>query len=229
MTITTTKLARTAGLCAVAAGLLFIVVQLIHPHEDVASVTATAWTVTHSLTLAMSVLAVIGISGMYLRHVEQTGWLGLIGYVLFTSCFLVIGAFTFAEAYILPLLSDQAPQFVNDVLAVVTGGAIVGDVGALATANAVAAATYLLGGLLFGVALFRAGTLARWAALLLAVGTVLTIARPLLPHDLERLTAVPVGLALAGLGWSLWRGQRTAAGRSPSSARSSRLEPAGVE
>ena len=31
---------------------------------------------------------------------------------------------------------------------------------------------YWLGGLLFGIALFRAGVLARWAAALLAAGTV---------------------------------------------------------
>jgi hypothetical protein len=90
----------------------------------------------------------------------------------------------------------------------------------------VSGVTYLLGGLLFGVALFRAGIVARWAALLLAVGTVLTLLLPLLPHALGRMTAVPVGLALAGLGSSLWRGQRTAAGLS--SDRRSQVEPAGV-
>jgi len=58
---------------------------------------------------------------------------------------------------------------------------------------------------LFGIALFRAAVLARWAALTLAAGTALTILLPLLPHILGRMTAVPVGLGLAGLGVSLWR------------------------
>jgi hypothetical protein len=131
MTVTTTKLTRAAGLSAVAAGLLFIVIQFIHPHEDVASVTTTAWVVTHALTLAMAVLALIGISGIYLRQVKQAGLLGLIGFVLFGACFLVITAFAFLEAFVLPPLADQAPPFVNDVLALATGGVIVGDVGAL--------------------------------------------------------------------------------------------------
>jgi hypothetical protein len=96
MTITTTRLSRSAGLSAVAAGLLFILVQFIHPHEDVAAVTTTAWTVT-------------------------------------------------------------------------------------------------------------------------------------LPHAVGRMLAVPVGLALAGLGYSLWRGERTAAGRSLPGVRSSRLDPVGAE
>jgi hypothetical protein len=93
----------------------------------------------------------------------------------------------------------------------------------------VSAVTYLLGGLLFGVALSRAGVLARWAALLLAVGTVVTLLLPLLPHAIGRMAAVPVGVALAGLGYSLWHGQRTAAGRSLPSVRSSQLDPADAE
>jgi len=37
MTITTTKLLRAAGQSAIAGGLLFIVVQIKHPHLDATS------------------------------------------------------------------------------------------------------------------------------------------------------------------------------------------------
>jgi hypothetical protein len=221
MTITPTKLTRAAGLSAVVAGLLFIFVQFIHPDENVASVTTTAWTVTHSLSLAMSVLALIGVSGMYLRQVRETGILGLIGFLLFGSGFVVITVLTFVEAAVLPLLADQAPQFVNDVLSISTGGEITGDVGAFAAASIVSAVTYLLGGLLFGVALFRARIVARWAALLLALGTLASALVPVLPHSLDRLTAIPVGVALAGLGYSLWREQRIASSEPMPSLRTS--------
>ncbi|MDT4986757.1 MAG: hypothetical protein QOI74_851, partial [Micromonosporaceae bacterium] len=53
--------------------------------------------------------------------------------------------------------------------------------------------------------LYRARVLARWAAALLAVGTFATIAIPLLPQSFERPLAFPTGVALAGLGYSLWR------------------------
>ena len=41
MTVTTTKLTRAAGLAAVAAGLIFIGVQVKHPHLDAVSITTT--------------------------------------------------------------------------------------------------------------------------------------------------------------------------------------------
>jgi hypothetical protein len=71
--------------------------------------------------------------------------------------------------------------------------------------------TFLVGGLVFGIALFRARVLARWAAALLAVGSVATVFLPLLPQLNDRLFAVPIGAALIGLGYSLWTGLRPAA------------------
>jgi hypothetical protein len=228
MTITTTKLTRAAGLSAVLAGLLFMFIQFIHPEENVGSVTTTAWTVTHLLTLTMAVLGLIGVSGLYLRQIRETEVLGLIGFLLFGAAFMVIAAVTFVEAVVLPQLAEVAPRYVNDFLAIVTGGDVSGDVGAPTAANGVAAVTYLLGGLLFGVALFRARIVARWAALLLAIGALATVLVPLLPHSLDRTAAFPVGLALAGLGYSLWREHRTVATEPVPSVSGSRLDPAGA-
>ena len=67
------------------------------------------------------------------------------------------------------------------------------------------AAALAIGGLIFGISLFRARILARWAAALLAVGTIATASLAVLPESLNRPMAVPVGLALIGLGVSLWR------------------------
>jgi hypothetical protein len=70
----------------------------------------------------------------------------------------------------------------------------------------------VLGGLLFGIATFRAGILPRWAAGLLAVGAVLPIIlSSLVPHPLDRIFAVPVGLALVWLGYALWSERRAQA------------------
>jgi hypothetical protein len=60
----------------------------------------------------------------------------------------------------------------------------------------------------FGIALFRAGILARWASGLFALGTIATVSLAFLPEAFNRPMAVPVGLALTGLGVSLWRNPR---------------------
>ena len=72
MTITPTTLFRAAGVAAVAAGLIFIGVQINHPHSDVTSVTTTEWVVRNSLKVLMAALALAGITGMYLRQVKQS-------------------------------------------------------------------------------------------------------------------------------------------------------------
>jgi hypothetical protein len=210
MNMTSSKLTRAAGFSVAIAGLLYVFIQFIHPEEDLAAVTTTAWVVTAALTGLMALLAVVGITGLYLPQVQQMGVLGLIGYLVYGAFFLVVIAFSFVEVFILPPLADDAPQFVSDTLALFANETIVGDLGALKAMNPVAAVLYMFGGLLFGIALYRARIVARWASLLLAVGTVSALAVPLVPHSVGRMAALPVGIALAGLGYSLIRDRRTA-------------------
>lgn len=229
MSITTTKLTRSAGLCAAAAGLLFLGVQINHPHLDVDFVTTTEWTVRQSLKVVMAALSLVGITGMYLRQVKQTGVLGLLGYVVFGAGYLIMISVEVVGLVVLPSLAHSAPGYVTDVLAAATGGHAAGDIGLMQSLTLVSGLTYMAGGLIFGIALFRAKILARWAAALLAGGTIASIAIPLLPQINERLFAVPTGVALIGLGYSLWRDQRTATVRSLPEATSSPLDPAGAK
>jgi len=228
MTITSTQLTRASGLSAVAAGLLFIGVQIKHPHLDATFVTTTEYTVRESLKVVMGVLSLIGITGMYLRQVRQVGILGLLGYFVFGAGYIILISVQVIGLCVLPFLARSAPGYVNDVLAVAVGGKAIGDIGPIQTLDLVGGLTFLSGGFLFGIALFRAGVLARWAAALLAGGAVATIARTVLPQVNPRLFAVPIGLALIGLGYSLWRDQRTPADRTSSSPSAGQLDPAGV-
>lgn len=211
MTVSTTTLTRAAGLAAVVAGLLFVAVQINHPHLDAAFVTTTEYTVRETAKLLFAALALAGITGMYLSQVEQTGVLGLLGYLLFGVNFLIVLSIQVVGVGVLPVLARTEPGYVADVLAVATGGHATGDIGLLTTVNMIAGVTYIGGGLLFGIALFRARVLARWACVVLAAGTVASLAIPLLPQLNFRLFAVPTGVALIGLGYSLWRMQRTPA------------------
>jgi hypothetical protein len=217
MTITPTALTRAAGVAAVVAGLIFIGVQIGHPHSDVTSVTTTEWVVRNSLKVLMAALALAGITGMYLRQVRRSGVLGLLGYLLLSAGYLLILSTAFVSAYVLPSLADSDPDYVNDVLAAATNGAAKGDIGPLQTVIQVQGYAYLAGGLVFGVALFRARVLARWAAALLAVGGVVTVVLAAMPDAFYRFLAFPNGIAMIGLGYSLWRVARTDA-TTPSTA-----------
>ena len=85
MSVTPTALTRAAGVAAVAAGALFIGVQIGHPDLDVDSITTTEVYVRDSLKIVMAVLALVGITGMYLSQVGRNGVLGLVGYVLLAA------------------------------------------------------------------------------------------------------------------------------------------------
>lgn len=229
MTITPTTLTRAAGVAAAAAGLIFLAVQINHPPMVVESVTTTEWTVRNAMKAFMSAFALAGLAGMYLRQVRQTRVLGLLGYLVFSAGYLFMLGIEFIAIFVLPSLASTAPGYVNDVLATVAGGTVAGDIGLLRPAIAVGGVLYLAGGLFFGIALFRAGILARWAAALLALGTLASIAIPFLPQVNERLFAVPTGVALVGLGSSLWQSQRRSPAAPVPTVLPARLDPVDAE
>jgi hypothetical protein len=230
MTITPTTLFRAAALAAVTAGLIFIGVQINHPPAEVSSVTTTEWVVRNSLKVLMSALALAGITGMYLRQVKQCGVLGLLGYVVLSVGYLLILSTAFVPAYILPSLADTDRGYVNDVLAASSNGTAQGDIGLLGMVLRVQGIAYLAGGLIFGIALFRARVLARWAAVLLAVGGLVSAALAVMPDAFYRFLAFPNGIAMIALGYSLWRNARTETPSLTTSVDGSRVAPtAGAE
>ncbi len=210
MTVTTTSLTRAAGAAAVAAGLIFIGVQINHPHLDTTSIATTDVAIRDSLKVLMAALALAGLTGMYLSQVRRNGLLGLIGYLLFGTGYLFIMSTSFLAAFVLPSIVGTDPSYVQDVLTAATGGTATGDIGALDAAFQVQGVSYLAGGLIFGIALYRARVLARWATTLLAIGGVVTVVLSVMPDAFYRLLAFPNGIAMIGLGISLWRTQRHA-------------------
>ena len=209
MSVTPTTLTRTTGVAAAAAGLVFIGVQVGHPHLDVDSITTTEVLVRNVAKLVMVVLALVGFAGMYLSQVRRNGVLGLVGYAVISLGYLSILFTTAVSAFVLPSIAGSDPAYVGDVLAVATGGTAEGDIGTLGTVFQLQGAAYLLGGLVFGIALFRARVLTRWATLLLAVGGLVSAALSMMPDAFYRLLAFPNGIAMVALGISLFRAART--------------------
>jgi hypothetical protein len=208
MNLTANRLTAASGLCAAAAGAIFIGVQINHPPADVAHIATTEIAVRETAKILMTVLALAGFTGMFLRNRHRFGVLGLAGYLLLTVGYLAIFAVQVIVACVLPTVAQSNPAYVQDVLDAGVGGSPLGDIGHMQELFLVSGIGYSLGGLLFGIALFRAGVLARWASLLLAYATTSALALAVLPESFSRPFAVPTGVALIGLGVSLWRDQR---------------------
>jgi hypothetical protein len=221
MKITGSKLIRWAGLSAMVAGIFYVTVGLFHQPNVLSSVTTTSWAIVHVLATAMGFLGILGMAGLYARQAEKSGWLGLAGFVLFSLWFAFILGFSFVEAFILPTLATVAPKFAEGFLATLTSTPSEINLGVLPMIWLLTAPLYILGGLLFGIATFRAGILPRWAGALLAVGTVLgPLLAALLSLENQPKVAVPVGLALAWLGYALWSERREQASETvPGSAK----------
>jgi hypothetical protein len=170
MKITIPGTVRWAGLAAMAAGLSYALVGVLHPAKEPSTVTSTAGIAAPILAMATSFFGLFGLTGRYARHAEKFGWLGLAGYPLLSLRLALILGFSFAEVLVLPAL-------------------------------------------LFGVATFHARILLRWAGLLLAAGTVMGPLAAFVPLDWQPKAAIPFGVALLWLGYSLWseRGARTPA------------------
>jgi len=211
MRITSAKIIRVSGLAAIAAGTIYIGIQALHPLDMLESVTTTRWAVTHYLSMAMDMLALLGVAGLYAKQVHKAGLLGLIGYLLFSLFWLFSFAFHLVEAFIEPSLVLQAPQYVAGLLGLVTSTASEVSLGIFPLVYSLTGLVgYALGGLVFAIATIRTGILPRLAGGLLAIGILLPLlTHSFVQHPFDRILAVPVGLALIWLGYSLWSQRQT--------------------
>jgi hypothetical protein len=228
-TMNTRNLIRWSGLAAMVAGIIFAGIQPIHPADVVSSVTTSTWAIITTLKTIMCFLFLLGITGIYARQAEKAGWLGLAGFLLFSFSWWLQTAFVFAETFILPLLASTGPEFVDGMLGIGAGRASEVGLGALPVLYGAVGISYMLGGLLLGIATFRAGILPRGAGALLAITAVLTPAAALLPHHIQRFAAVPMGLAVAWLGYALWSELREQGSEPLPAKGSSQLRQAAAE
>lgn len=202
--ITMRKLIRLSGPAAILAGIIYAGIQPTHPPDFLPSVTTTAWAIIMPIKLLMCLLFLLGFTGIYARQIEETGWLGLTGYLMLGLSWALQTAFIFTEAFILPVLATSTPEYVESLLGIVNGFPGKTNIGALPVIYGLVGVTYILGNLLFGIATFRARVLPRWTGGLLTIAAIVTPAAALLPHATQRYAAIPVGIAMIGMGSALF-------------------------
>lgn len=202
--MTASTLMRLAGVSAMLAGLCFIIIGLFHQENVPASVTTTIWINVHIAATALGFFGLFGMAGLYARQVEKSGWLGLVGFLLFSLWMTIICGFSFVEAFILPQLATESPAFVESVLGMFTSVPGTVDLGVLPLMWNTTGLLIILGPLLFGIATFRARVLPRWAGGLLALVAVLVPVGGMVPSEYRpEFIMIPLGVAIAWLGSAL--------------------------
>lgn len=203
--ITGERLLQACGVFAIIAGILYILIQFIHPEESVTVVSTSFWLIVALLTTIMSLCSLLGVFGIYLNKIESIGLIGFIGMCLFNIFWFLSATFSFNEAFIYPLLTQDAPQFLEGMLSLFEEPVYTEQLGVFPLLTSLVGGFYILGSILFGISLYVSKAYPRWITILLTFAAVATIGAAFVPHPIDRLFALPMGIAFISLGYELFK------------------------
>jgi hypothetical protein len=145
-------------------------------------------------------LLLLGLPGLYAAQRGGMGRLGLVGFLTaFFGTYLI--AVTGNFGFLAPVLAKQSPAVLDSI----------NQYAPVVIINGLAAVLFMIGYILFGIAMIRTTTLPRWSGVLVAVGApahllgfgiaqlVSTAAWPI-----AILGSVSLGAGLAWAGYRLW-------------------------
>ena len=177
------------ALASIVAGAFVAIGQLI----NLGGTQEYGTVVGQNLVLISHVAFVFAFVGLYAVEAEQGGILGQLGMVLGTIGTTLVAAIVFME--------------LAGADGVTAAGEALEKVGSLSVYNIVGPLVFLVGIILFGVAVMRAGVFTRWAGWLLIIGAVLGLLGGIAAVQIVfALGAVVAGAGFAWLGWELLSG-----------------------
>ncbi len=183
--------ARWGGLAMVVGAVFAAVGGAIQSFQDP---TSSLWVPSNVLQLIGAGLILVAIPALYAVLARAIGGLGLAGYVLLFAAGLFGAIGGSAIAIVIPYMAQNTPSLMTSEPPPI-----------LMTYFIIAGTLQLLGGVLFGVAIVRAGVPERYAGMLLILGAIISFVGGLLnavPH-LGDLGSVLFVLALGWMGWTL--------------------------
>ena len=192
------------GVALIAAAVLMVVATLLHPSRETATTIVASeprLVAAHVAYTVAWLLVLLGLPGLYAAQRGQMGPLGLVGFLTaFAGTYLIAVSGNFG--FLAPVLARQSPAVLDSINQYVP----------VVIINGLAAILFMIGYVLFGVAMIRTAALPRWSGVLVALGApahllgfgiaqlVSTAAWPI-----AILGSVSLGAGLAWPGYRLWR------------------------
>jgi hypothetical protein len=197
-------LVRWSGLLLVAGGLLMAVATALHPSRETTATILEAevrLVAAHVLFTLSSVMVLLGLPGFYGAESVRMGRLGLAGFLVAftgTTLFAVGGNFGF----IAPVLATESPATIDAISVYLPVVAL----------NGVAFLGFVVGFVMFGMAMAKTATLPRSSGILVAVGAPSQVFGFALGQFVSPalwavaiLGSVALGVGLAWPGYQLWQ------------------------
>ena len=189
------------GLALVAAGGLLALATLLHPsHETATTITASEGQLVaaHVAYTLSWLLVLLGLPGLYAAQAGRMGRLGLAGFLTaFSGTYLI--AVTGNFGFLAPVLATNSPAVLDAI----------NQYPPVVAINALAAIAFMIGYVLFGIAMTRTPSLPRLAGILVAGGAPTHLlgfgVAQLVSPSLWPLAVVGSVILGAGLAWSGYR------------------------
>jgi hypothetical protein len=199
-----TALLRWSGLVLVAGGLLLVVATALHPSRETTATILQAevrLVAAHVLFTLSSLLILLGLPGLYGAESVRMGRLGLVGFLLsFLGTMLIAVSGNFG--FIAPVLAAESPATIDAINLYLPVVAL----------NGVAFGGFVVGFVLFGMAMAKTATFPRASGVLVAVGAPsqvfgFALAQTVSPAlwTIAILGSVALGAGLAWPGYQLWQ------------------------
>jgi len=190
------RLVRMSSVLFIVSGLLVAISWSFHQLEpDFTAMQSTRWLAVHGLAGIGVLIGVPALLGLYAKLGDESGRLGLAGFILATlGTTLLAGQILFVEVITLPMIASlpDAEALFND------------SPPAFMALFALTFLTFTLGYILMGVVTVRGRILPRWAGLLLVVGAPLFVAPvPPAPVIVNTIGALLFGFGYVWLGYAL--------------------------
>lgn len=200
--MSSSNLIRWSGGALLLGGIFLAIATVIHPKNDdfldPTVVFDNTWVPAHALFMVAVIMLLPGFIGLYIRHAARIGVMGLIGVLLsFLGGALFIPVF-FLDAFVVPAIAENpAGKALLDPAGPLLGGT-------LGLIFLLAALIFVVGSVLFGFVIVRAGISPRWSGGLIAAGAPLVVFWPPLPHIVGVIGGLALGLGYIWIGSVIW-------------------------